>query len=110
MAEVGIANGTLYLGSHHTVAGVTNVFDHILADRRKKTRPARARIKLGFGLKQWLVAVYTPKLTMTVLVIKRTGEGAFGAFLPGDGKLFGRQDFLPFGFRFLYPTRWLTAF
>jgi hypothetical protein len=88
----------------HTVRRVLNVIDHIIFQWLSKARPARARIKLLIGIKQWLITANARVTALFKDAAMLARKGPLGTLSSRDLKLITGQLLGPLLIRFFYPA------
>lgn len=94
-----LAAAALHFCPGHAVAGIRFSFDRTPGRRGIKTRPARPRVVLGVGSKQWLSAANAGVRSRRLRGFVFAGERRFSALLSGDMILIRRELLLPILFR-----------
>src|SRR5712691_2599053 len=95
VSGVGIAPRAEHLRAGHSQASI-NFFPHVfLLDRRPKTRPAGAGIKLLGGTKQRQLTSGAFKRARVMNVVERARVGSFSSLLPHHVVLLSREYLLP---------------
>src|SRR4026208_2345630 len=96
MAEMSVAFAAHRFGAPHAVAVVVLGLDVLLHRRRPETRPAGARIELGFPAEQFIAATDAAINALLVIVPILARKRPLRAFLARDIELFVVQLLFPF--------------
>src|SRR6516225_12133845 len=97
MAEVSLAECAGHLGARHAKAVVRRFDDILLGNRLPEARPASARVELGVGQVQSVVAADAAVETCGMVVPVGAGKGLLGALLAGDFEGERAEELLPLG-------------
>src|SRR5689334_2750240 len=101
MTQMTAAAAAMGFGADHAVAGVGGGF-HRIRHGRIEAGPAGAAFIFGAGFEQFRAAAGTEEFARPLLIIQRTGAGAFGAVLAQHAILLGRQGILPLAVAFMH--------
>src|SRR5258708_263887 len=102
MDQMGIALAALHFGARHAETAVGILGDVLLGDGSPEAGPAGARLELGIGAEQCIVAADTAVETLVVQLVIFAGEGRLSPFFAGNRELLGGELVLPFFVAFDY--------
>ena len=98
--EVGITIRASHFGADHAMAPVPVLGDVFLLPRGKETRPSRATVELGLGVKEGRATTDTGIGALVVVIPELASECPLGPLLPGDVILHGTELVAPIFFGF----------
>ena len=103
MTEMPATALAVHFGPHHPEALIAMLPHSTFLQRLVKAWPARARLELGIGVKQWGSTAGARVDAHRVMVDVLAGVGTFGSLLPQHPELFIRKAFSPIGIGDLHP-------